>query len=160
MNFIAVIEFNIHIPLEWIDIDFSNYEYLINHIFMVTAEYADHHGSYSGCVIQYNNINAALFIDNARRMWWFRRIQVEDDPRPPTVNYYPPLASLELEEEWRLVRGVDYDINNIIDDDNDDDTINIEDIDDDDTININIDDDDDDDDIVIIGELIIIDDNN
>lgn len=48
----------------------------------MTAEYADTHGTHSGCVIGLNNVEAALFINYAARIWWYRRIRIEDDHRP------------------------------------------------------------------------------
>ncbi|KAK0070998.1 hypothetical protein PV325_013692, partial [Microctonus aethiopoides] len=100
MESIAVIKFNIFIPLEWMYNNLHDYEYILNIILEMTAKYADTHGTHSGCVIRLNNVEAVLFIDYAARIWWYRRIRIEDDPRPPNVNYYPPMASPEI-EEWR-----------------------------------------------------------
>ncbi|KAK0070981.1 hypothetical protein PV325_013740, partial [Microctonus aethiopoides] len=99
MNFAAELKFNIHIPMEWITID-TSYEDIIEIILKMTAEYAERTGTHTGCVINLNNIEAILLIDITNRMWWYRRILLEDDPRPQTVHYFPPIAPPELEEEW------------------------------------------------------------
>ncbi|KAK0072257.1 hypothetical protein PV325_011633 [Microctonus aethiopoides] len=52
-------------------------------------------------------------------MRWRTLINIEDDCRPSNVNYYPPLASIEMEME-HIITCNDED-NNIIDDGDDDD---------------------------------------
>ncbi|KAK0071533.1 hypothetical protein PV325_012738 [Microctonus aethiopoides] len=59
------------------------------------------HGFYEGCVMNINNANAALFINNTAKIWWYKRIQPHDDlPHPPIENYHPPLAPEDLERQW------------------------------------------------------------
>ncbi|KAK0170555.1 hypothetical protein PV328_008392 [Microctonus aethiopoides] len=87
--------------MEWMNNN-NNIPYgdIITNILKITAEYADCYGTYTGCVINFNDIEAALIIDHTAKMWWYRRIRIENDPRPPTIHYYPRLAPPELEEEW------------------------------------------------------------
>ncbi|KAK0070659.1 hypothetical protein PV326_002247, partial [Microctonus aethiopoides] len=33
---------------------------------------------------------------------WFKRIRIEDDPRPAMVHYYTPLTPPSLEDEWHF----------------------------------------------------------
>ncbi|KAK0072267.1 hypothetical protein PV325_011625 [Microctonus aethiopoides] len=79
-----------HVPMEWLAID-GTYDELINHIMNTTDKQ-----------FQLSNIlgiEAALHIDIAARIIWFKRIRIEDDPCPEIVQYYPPLASFS-EEKW------------------------------------------------------------
>ncbi|KAK0071403.1 hypothetical protein PV326_001290 [Microctonus aethiopoides] len=62
--------------------------------------YADVHLNYNGFVTTKNNITAFLIIDNLHKLYWFKRIRIEDDQRPHTVNYYPRLAPMHLENQW------------------------------------------------------------
>ncbi|KAK0082843.1 hypothetical protein PV326_006983 [Microctonus aethiopoides] len=99
IDFTYELKLNIYIPMEWLQMN-TSYEFIIEIVLKMTAEYANRTGTHAGCVINYNNIKAGLYIDVSRRMWWYRRILMEDDPRPPTIHYYPPIAPPELEEEW------------------------------------------------------------
>lgn len=63
----------------------------------MTEDYAHLHGSYEGCILNISDIQAALFIDNRAKIWWYEQICIKDDHRPPKVDYYP---SLELQQEW------------------------------------------------------------
>ncbi|KAK0070809.1 hypothetical protein PV325_014039, partial [Microctonus aethiopoides] len=49
-----------------------------------------------------NGIQAALFINVLTRIMWFKRIRIEDDPRPAMVHYYTPLTPPSLEDEWHF----------------------------------------------------------
>ncbi|KAK0169368.1 hypothetical protein PV328_012138 [Microctonus aethiopoides] len=90
----------IHIPMEWIDANIPNID-LLNDIYCRVEEYAAIHGFYEGCVMNINNVNAALFINNTAKIWWYKRIQPDDDlPHPPIENYHPPLAPEDLERQW------------------------------------------------------------
>ncbi|KAK0072624.1 hypothetical protein PV325_006211, partial [Microctonus aethiopoides] len=81
--------------------------------------YADMHLNYEGFTTIKNSIAAFLVIDNLRKIYWFRRIRIENDQRPPTVNYYPRLAPISLEAEWEFIIHHNNDENNHpINDDN------------------------------------------
>ncbi|KAK0070599.1 hypothetical protein PV325_000369 [Microctonus aethiopoides] len=100
METLPYMVYTLHIPLEWLNGDRS-YRNLLNYIYNATEDYADYHGNYDGCVLTINNIQAVLFNDNAARIWWYRRIRIEGDQRPSTVNYFPRLAPTSVENEWR-----------------------------------------------------------
>ncbi|KAK0073368.1 hypothetical protein PV325_009817, partial [Microctonus aethiopoides] len=39
--------------------------------------------------------------DEKTKIWWYKRIQPDDDlPHPPIGNYHPPLAPEDLERQW------------------------------------------------------------
>ncbi|KAK0073722.1 hypothetical protein PV325_009334 [Microctonus aethiopoides] len=101
METLPYMVYTFHVPLEWLNGDRS-YRNLLNYVYHATEDYADYNGNYDGCVLTINNIQAALFIDNAARIWWYRRIRIEDDPPPSNVNYFPRLALIGLENERRL----------------------------------------------------------
>ncbi|KAK0071755.1 hypothetical protein PV325_012410 [Microctonus aethiopoides] len=144
--------FTIHIPMEWLVIDMS-YDDILNHLMDVAENYFNIHGSYDGLTLNIAGIQAVLSINIITRILWFRRIPNEDDPRPPTIHYYPSLAPPALEEEWQW--GGNNDIDDI-----DDNLININDIVDDNNDNDIVDYNDNDDDVVFIGEFIRIDDDD
>ncbi|KAK0169608.1 hypothetical protein PV328_011826 [Microctonus aethiopoides] len=99
METLPYMVFTIHIPMEWLAFN-VNYEDLLNHLINVIEEYFTTQPTYNGLVVNIIGIEAALFINIMMRILWFRRIRVEDDPRPSTVHYYPPLAPPSLEDEW------------------------------------------------------------
>lgn len=105
--------FTIHVPMEWLTVD-GTYEELLNYLMNAIDEYHNVHGIYNGLVINVLGIEAALFFDVLARTIWFRRIRIEDDPRPSNIHYYPPLAPPAIEEEWHY--GANNSNNN--DDDN------------------------------------------
>ncbi|KAK0171502.1 hypothetical protein PV327_011187 [Microctonus hyperodae] len=77
----------------------NNYQNLIDVIYNEFEYYADGYGHYNEFVSTKNNIAAYLIIDNLRKLYWLKRIWIEDDQRPETVNYYPRLAPMHLEEQ-------------------------------------------------------------
>ncbi|KAK0072688.1 hypothetical protein PV326_014204, partial [Microctonus aethiopoides] len=92
--------FTIHIPMEWLAIE-DSYENLLNQLMSSIENYSNMYGSYEGLIININGVEAALFINIMRRIIWFKRIRIEDDPRPEIIHYYPSLAPPALEEEWQ-----------------------------------------------------------
>lgn len=66
-----------------------------------------------------NNITSFSIIDNILKIYWFKKINIEGDCHPWNVDYYPPLASIEMEMECIIVCNDSY--NKDDDDDNDDD---------------------------------------
>ncbi|KAK0157137.1 hypothetical protein PV328_011840 [Microctonus aethiopoides] len=102
MDSAMLIPYIMHIPLEWLGMNIF-YEDMLIDIYNMTEDYEDRHGSYEGLVLNINNTEAALSICNAAKMWWYKRVRIEGDPRPPLVNYYTPLAPLELEQEWQFM---------------------------------------------------------
>ncbi|KAK0157160.1 hypothetical protein PV328_011810 [Microctonus aethiopoides] len=142
----AYIKYHRYVPCEWV-IDDNQYYKLIETLYDAMEFYVDVHLNYDGIVYTKNDITAFLVIDNVRKIYWFKRIKIEDDRRPPTaVNYHPRLAPSHLEEQWRFVHhnnnnNNDNENNNDNNNDNDND-----DDDDDDTDEVSTGDDDDDDD--------------
>lgn len=108
METLPYVIFTIHIPMEWLAINITYVE-LINYLLDTIDEYFNIHHSYNGIVINILGIEAALYINIAARIIWFKRIRIEDDPRPEIVHYHPPLAPPSLEEEWHVIdiRNVD-----------------------------------------------------
>ncbi|KAK0073302.1 hypothetical protein PV325_009950 [Microctonus aethiopoides] len=143
------ITFNIFIPLEWINDNYNNYENLLYDIIEMTADYTNRHGTHNGMVLCFNNVEAILIIDIITRIWWYRRIRIEDNPRPSMVNYYTPIAPPELEDEWQWGgNNIENDEENNDIDDDDEENNNIENeennnIENDDEVNNNIENDDD-----------------
>ncbi|KAK0169221.1 hypothetical protein PV328_012321 [Microctonus aethiopoides] len=102
--------FTIHIPMEWLAIE-DSYENLLNQLMSSIENYSNMYGSYEGLIININGVEAALFINIMRRIIWFKRIRIDDDPRPEIIHYYPSLAPPSLEEEWHW--GVNNENDNI-----------------------------------------------
>ncbi|KAK0159481.1 hypothetical protein PV327_011077 [Microctonus hyperodae] len=128
----AFIKYHTYVPCEWMnDI---NYEHLIDQSYNEMEFYVDVHGHYNGFVSTKNNITAHLVIDNIRKIYWFKRIRIEDDQRPHTVNYFPRLAPLHLESQWQFIPFNSSNNNNNDDDANNGST------DDDDEVSTNDDD--------------------
>ncbi|KAK0171415.1 hypothetical protein PV327_011362 [Microctonus hyperodae] len=115
----AYIKYSIHLLNEWM-IN-NNYEILIERLYYGMEEYADIHGSYDGFVSHKNGIEAFLIINNLRKMYWMRRIRIEDDRRPSTVNYYPRLAPIGREMQWSLIIAYENVDNDVSTDDEDND---------------------------------------
>ncbi|KAK0077235.1 hypothetical protein PV326_010194, partial [Microctonus aethiopoides] len=83
--------FTVHIPMIWLVSDMT-YEDLLNYLMNAIEEYFNINRTYDGLVINIIGIEAALFINIVARILWFKRIRIEDDPRPGNVHDYPPLA--------------------------------------------------------------------
>ncbi|KAK0083999.1 hypothetical protein PV326_006450 [Microctonus aethiopoides] len=81
---IAYIKYAIYIPCEWmVDVDYEN---LMDTLYNEMEYYVDVNLNYDGFVSTKYNIPAYLIIDNIRKFYWFKRIRIEDDDRPPTNN--------------------------------------------------------------------------
>ncbi|KAK0156953.1 hypothetical protein PV327_011502 [Microctonus hyperodae] len=99
----------------------TEYENLIDILYNEIGYYVDVHGDYDGFVSTKNNIVAYLVIENIRKLYWFKRIRIKDDRRPPTVNYYPRLAPMDLDEEFVPHNNINNNNNNNNNNDNDED---------------------------------------
>ncbi|KAK0169337.1 hypothetical protein PV327_011641 [Microctonus hyperodae] len=116
MESLPYLIFTIHIPMEWLAID-TTYNNLLTYLMNTTEDYFNIHGTYEGLVIDIMGIQSILIINITRRIIWFRRIRIEDDLRPPTVQYFPQLAPQSLEEEWHFIANDAINMNNNVSDD-------------------------------------------
>ncbi|KAK0074573.1 hypothetical protein PV325_008126 [Microctonus aethiopoides] len=135
----AFIKYYIYVPCEWVvDVD---YEHLIHILFEEIDSYIDIHPILDEFVSTKNNVTACLIIDNTRKIYWFKRVRIDDDRRPHTVNYYPRLAPIHLEEQWQFIPHNNNNNNNNNNNDDDYDNSDNNNNDDDDTDEVSTDDD-------------------
>ncbi|KAK0072397.1 hypothetical protein PV326_000118, partial [Microctonus aethiopoides] len=102
MESLPYITFTIHIPMEWLMVNVS-YNDTIMYLMNITDQYLNIHGTYEGMVVNIAGVQARLVINILERVIWFMRIRIEDDPRPPNVQYFPRIAPPHLEELWNFL---------------------------------------------------------
>ncbi|KAK0156768.1 hypothetical protein PV328_012337, partial [Microctonus aethiopoides] len=88
--------------MEWLMVNVS-YNDTIMYLMNIADQYLNIHGTYEGLVVNIAGVQARLVINILERVIWFMRIRIEDDPRPPNVQYFPRIAPLHLEELWNFL---------------------------------------------------------
>ncbi|KAK0165483.1 hypothetical protein PV328_003990 [Microctonus aethiopoides] len=102
MESLPYLSFTLYIPMEWMMTD-TSYNDTIIYLMNIAEEYFNIHGCYEGLVIDIVGVQAILIVNIIERIIWFKRIRIEDDRRLPTVNYFPRIAFLHLEELWEFL---------------------------------------------------------
>ncbi|KAK0072165.1 hypothetical protein PV326_000367 [Microctonus aethiopoides] len=92
MDIVPGILYMVHVPSEWLTFEL-NYENLLNSVYTLSENYAYIHGTYEGLVLTINGCAAELLINDFKKKWWYRRVDVDD--RAPNEDYYPPLPPEE-----------------------------------------------------------------
>ncbi|KAK0070839.1 hypothetical protein PV326_002023, partial [Microctonus aethiopoides] len=84
----SLVNYTLHIPSEYLI--HNDYKSLSETIINEMENFAHVHGNYNGFTTIKNSITSFLIIDNILKIYWIKRIKIEDDHGPSIVNYYPP----------------------------------------------------------------------
>lgn len=86
------ISFTLHVPVEWLAPAGTSFDDFLQQLFLDVNLYALYHNDNLNGFVYTRKITAFLVISVVEKIWWMRRIRIEDDDRDSRSGYYPPLT--------------------------------------------------------------------